>query len=136
MGKEIIEIEGHVGVDAKRGIGKGAQMLVFSVAVTFSYKKYGSEEYEKRTTWYQVQVWDKLKANYFADKIKKGDLVTVAGRPIVKASLTPEGEAVAQIVIMANEIKSDKYQLPTESEITIDNYIKSAPKIIDDGIPF
>ena len=71
------QLIGFLGADPERkenGSGKGYAVL--SVATTTSWKKANSEEWETRTEWYRVEVWDKQAARL---NLSKGDKVLVVG---------------------------------------------------------
>ncbi|MFQ5492685.1 MAG: single-stranded DNA-binding protein [Candidatus Dojkabacteria bacterium] len=75
---------------------EGKNYAKFSLAVN----QYMGKERDERTTFYNVLVFNKSHSK--ADKIKKGDLLLVDGRPDVDAYLSNEGEAKASLVVYAD----------------------------------
>ena len=79
---------------------EGRHYARFSVGVN----EYLGKDREERTTFYNCLVMnDKLTDN--AGKIVKGDLVMVDGRPDVDAYISNEGEAKANLIILADRFK-------------------------------
>lgn len=71
----------------------------FSVAVN----EYLGKDREARTTFFNVLVFNKTSEN--TNKILKGDLVMVDGRPDVDAYISNEGEARANLIVIADRWK-------------------------------
>lgn len=88
---QFITIAGNVGKDAElRQTQNGDAVLGFSVAV--------NNGKDKPATWYDVSVWGK-RAQSLSGMIRKGDKITVMGRPTARAH-----EGKAYLGVMANEI--------------------------------
>lgn len=75
---------------------EGKPYARFSLAVN----EYLGKDKDERTTFYNVLIFNKTSAN--ADKITKGNLVMVDGRPDVDAYISNEGNAKANLVVVAN----------------------------------
>jgi single-strand DNA-binding protein len=80
----------------------GKQYAKFSLAVNEYLGGKGKEAKEK-TYFYNILVFNKSLTR--TDKIKKGDLVMVDGRPEVDPYISNEGEAKASMVVYANRWK-------------------------------
>ncbi len=70
----------------------------FSIAVN----RYRGKELEEEATFYEVVNFGK-NAEQIADKVKKGDLVSVIGRPKAEGYLSKEGEPKAQLKVVAEK---------------------------------
>jgi len=60
---------------------KGSKDLNFSVAYNKPLKN-SNNEYENQTNWYRCSLWNK-QAEYWCNKINKGDLVYLEGEPSI-----------------------------------------------------
>lgn len=78
---------------------EGKKYARFSVAVN----EYLGKDKDSKSYFYNVLIFNKTSTN--AEKIKKGDLVMVDGRPEVDAYLSNEGEVRGNIVVIANKWK-------------------------------
>jgi single-stranded DNA-binding protein len=78
---------------------EGKKYARFSLAVN----EYLSKTKESKSYFYNILIFNKTSIN--AEKIKKGDLVMVDGRPEVDAYLSNEGEIKGNIVVVANKWK-------------------------------
>lgn len=78
---------------------EGKKYARFSLAVN----EYMSKTKESKSYFYNILIFNKTSLN--AEKIKKGDLVMVDGRPEVDAYLSNEGEIKGNIVVVANKWK-------------------------------
>jgi single-stranded DNA-binding protein len=75
---EYLEVIGHVG---KVTAGKGEKPYTrLSVAVSTNYRD-KHNEFKEYTNWYTVTIWDKKRADYYKDTVKKGDMVFASGQP-------------------------------------------------------
>lgn len=75
---------------------EGKPYARFSLAVN----EYLGKDKDERTTFYNVLIFNKTSVN--AEKITKGNLVMVDGRPEVDAYISNEGNAKANLVVVAN----------------------------------
>jgi len=78
---------------------EGKKYARFSLAVN----EYLTKTKESKSYFYNILIFNKTSIN--AEKIKKGDLVMVDGRPEVDAYLSNEGEIKGNIVVVANKWK-------------------------------
>ena len=78
---------------------EGKKYARFSLAVN----EYLNKTKESKSYFYNILIFNKTSVN--AEKIKKGDLVMVDGRPEVDAYLSNEGEIKGNIVVVANKWK-------------------------------
>lgn len=78
---------------------EGKTYARFSLAVN----EFLGKDKDERTTFYNVLIFNKTSVS--ADKISKGDLVMVDGRPDVDAYLANDGTAKANLVVVANRWK-------------------------------
>lgn len=78
---------------------EGKKYARFSLAVN----EYLGKDKDERTTFYNVLIFNKTCDS--ADKIIKGDLVMVDGRPDVDAYISNEGEAKANLIVFADRWK-------------------------------
>ncbi|MEB3189054.1 MAG: single-stranded DNA-binding protein [Snowella sp.] len=78
---------------------EGKSYARFSVAVN----EFVGSDREQKVTYYNCLVFNRNSIN--AIKIQKGDLVMVDGRPDVDAYLSNEGEAKANLIVVADRFK-------------------------------
>lgn len=78
---------------------EGKTYARFSVAVN----EYLGKDKDEKTTFYNVLVFNKTSTA--VDKINKGDLVMVDGRPDVDAYISNDGTAKANLVVVAERWK-------------------------------
>lgn len=78
---------------------EGKKYAKFSLAVN----QYLGKDKDERPSFYNILVFNK--SHERADKIKKGDLVMIDGRPGVDAYLDSEGQAKASITVFADSWK-------------------------------
>ncbi len=78
---------------------EGRKYARFSLAVN----EYLGKDRDERTTFYNCLIFNKTSEN--AVKIIKGDLVMVDGRPDVDAYISNEGEAKANLIVVADRWK-------------------------------
>lgn len=70
----------------------------FSVAVN----RYLGKEKGSATTFYDCLLFDSKGAGKLAEKISKGSLIAVQGRPEAEGYLSKEGEAKAQLKVLVS----------------------------------
>jgi single-strand DNA-binding protein len=74
-----IQLIGNLGKKPElKRVGGGNAVLSFSLAVTKSFKKQTSTEWEQTTTWFNIVVWGK-KAETLSKILDKGSKVFVEG---------------------------------------------------------
>ena len=78
---------------------EGKKYARFTIAVN----EYLGKDKDQKTYFYNCLIFNKTSDQ--AEKIKKGDLVMVDGRPEVDAYLSNEGEAKGNIVVIAHKWK-------------------------------
>jgi single-strand DNA-binding protein len=78
---------------------EGKKYARFSLAVN----EYIGKDREERTTFYNCLVFNKTSDS--VNKINKGDLVMVDGRPDVDAYISNDGEAKANLIVIAEKWK-------------------------------
>jgi single-strand DNA-binding protein len=94
-----ITVTGNVGRDPEYGMTKsGATMLKFSIA---SNRK---EQGEDITTWFNVTVFGQ-NADFWKDKLHKGDKALAIGRFSVRSYAKQDGSNGVSYDIVANEIE-------------------------------
>ena len=145
MAFEEIEIEGFVGQNPKYSSNsRYPDMLSFSVGVSQSKKNKQTDEWESKTTWYDVVSWNGDKSKYIYDRVLKGDKVVVKGKPSVKVWNGNDGNPKATISINLTKIalmkkESDNGEstsaLPQNNSSVVMSQ-KQAEEFTDDEIPF
>ena len=145
MAFEEIEIEGFVGQNPKYSSNsRYPDMLSFSVGVSQSMKNKQTDEWESKTTWYDVVSWNGDKSKYIYDRVLKGDKVVVKGKPSVKIWNDKDENPKATISINLSKIALMKKESDNEEsthslsphESTAIIAQKQAEEFIDDEIPF
>ncbi|MBN1916127.1 single-stranded DNA-binding protein [Candidatus Dojkabacteria bacterium] len=87
---------------------KGKKFGTFSLAVNRYIEKAdnkkGSSKEEKKeeTTFYEIVSFGK-KGEAVSERIRKGELIVVTGRPAAEAYLSKDGEAKAQLKVVARD---------------------------------
>lgn len=87
---------------------KGKKFGTFSLAVnryigkTSDKKGAKKEEKQEDTTFYEVVSFGK-RGEAVSERIKKGDLMTVLGRPVAEAYLSKKGEAKSLLKVIARD---------------------------------
>jgi single-strand DNA-binding protein len=90
---QLLTIAGNVGKDAElRNTQGGDSVLGFSLAVDNGKDRDGNK---RPATWYDCSIWGK-RANSFQGHIRKGDKLTLSGRPSARAH---EGKAYLGISV-------------------------------------
>lgn len=110
--------------------GSGTAVATFVVAIDRDYKK---KDGTKETDFIPIEVLGKT-AEYCANYIVKGDLVSLQGSIRVNNYQTQEGEKKVFTKVNANSIKR-----LTGSNKEIEREYKFEPKavdVLDDGLPF
>ena len=96
-------ITGRLTQDAKITTTRDNKQVVhFSVAENESYRKKGSTEITKLTTYFDCSYWISPKV---ATWLKKGVLVELRGRAGSEAYINNEGKAVSKLTINARDIR-------------------------------
>lgn len=108
-----MEFTGRITADAKISTVKGDKEVInFWVAMNERYRPKGSTETKEFVTYINVAWW---LGTGIAKILRKGAIVTVAGRIFPSAYTNMQGEAVGSINCNANEIKliqSAKTEVP------------------------
>ena len=104
MSLEEIELEGFVGQNPKYVSTNYPDMLSFSIGVSQSSKNKDTNEWDSKTTWYDVVSWDKNRSDYIFQRVFKGDKVVVKGRPSVRTYTANDGEFKASINVKLERI--------------------------------
>ena len=82
---------------------KGKKFGAFSVAVNrYTDKDKKGKEKEEHTTFYEIVSFGK-RGEAVSEYIKKGDLMSVMGRPEAQAYLSKDGEAKAKLKVVAEK---------------------------------
>ena len=147
MAFEEIEIEGFVGQNPRYSSNSDyPDMLSFSVGVSQSTKNKQTDEWESKTTWYNVVSWRGDKSKYIFDRVLRGDKVVVKGVPSVRLWDDKEGRTKATISINLKKIAlmkkesdsgSNHSSPPTEpQESTAVVSPKQVEEFDDNQIPF
>ena len=129
MSIEEIEIEGFVGQNPKYASEKYPDMLSFSVGVSQGIKNKQTNEWESKTSWYDVVSWDKEKSAYLFQRLFKGDKVIVKVRPSVRSYIGKDGEAKASITISLTKIALMKKEGDNAMQDTMHATAKSAAQV-------
>lgn len=87
-----------------RKTGNGKSVCTFSMATTKSFKKHGSSEWEKTTTWWNIVIWGD-KADKMAALLDKGSQVFVEGEGRQNKYTDKTGIERVSLDIHAEEIK-------------------------------
>jgi len=104
MSIEEIEIEGYIAKNPIYSSTNFPDMLTFSVGVSQSSKNKDTDQWESKTTWYNVASFNKEKSAYLFSKIRRGDKVVVKGKPTARAWIDKEGQAKAAVSIAISKI--------------------------------
>lgn len=100
MNLQQLLVMGRSTIDAEVLVSReGKKYARFSVAVN----EYLGRDKEEKTSYYNCLIFNKTAEN--ASSIKKGDLVMVDGRPDVDAYISNDGEAKANLVLVADRWK-------------------------------
>lgn len=145
MAFEEIEIEGFVGQNPRYSSNIDyPDMLSFSVGVSQSTKNKQTDEWESKTTWYNVVSWKGDKSKYIFDRVLRGDKVVVKGVPSVRVWNDKDGQTKAtisinlkKIALMKKESDSDNNNsslAPHKSALVISP--KQVEEFYDDEVPF
>lgn len=98
-----MEFTGRITANAKTCTVKGNKELVtFSVALNDRYRDKATGETKQFVTFINIAWW---RGTGIAKILKKGAIVTIAGRLAVNGYTDKEGRAKASITCHANEIK-------------------------------
>lgn len=105
MSKLKVVAIGHLGRDCSvKHLDGGSCAINFSIACTERYKDKTGTPHEK-TTWLDCVLWRKPESLKIADYLKKGQLVSIEGKPDVRAWLSKEGgEPRAAIQVRVDEL--------------------------------
>lgn len=76
---------------------EGKKYAKFGLAIN----EYRGKDREEKTTFYEILIFNKSAEK--SDKVKKGALVMIHGRPEVDAYLSKTGEAKANLVVFADK---------------------------------
>lgn len=145
MAIEEIEIEGFVGQNPKYSSNSNyPDMLSFSVGVSQSTKNKQTDEWESKTTWYNVVSWNGDKSKYIFDRVLKGDKVVVKGKPSVRVWNGNDENPKATISINLSKIALMKKEGDNDGSNNSLPLYKSAAVVspeqveefYDDPIPF
>ena len=126
--KNFVEIAGNLTRDPEmRSTPKGMPVLNFSIASN-RYRKNG-DEFEKETSYFDVQCWDKLAENVYSE-CRKGTPVKVTGRLKQDRWTGRDGKNASKIIIVADNVNRQERQ-PRE-------YQEDCPQIQEhqEGYPF
>lgn len=77
----------------------GKQFSAFSVAVN----RYMGKDQDSQAQYYDCLVFGEKQASNAYNKIKKGDIVTLWGRPETEAYINKEGEPKANIKVIVDD---------------------------------
>ncbi len=128
-------IAGACGKDAElRRTGQGEEVLNWSIAVSNGKDKDGNH---RPATWYDAALWGK-RAESLAPHIKKGDKLTLIGRPSVRVH---DGKAyfgitVEDLTFMGASERSDGGSVSRHSEPNGKREPPSRADLDEDSIPF
>ena len=99
-------IIGIVGKDAEVRQAPNGQAIGFSVAVHDTYKDKTTGEKKEKTTWYKATYWKGLnESTKVADYLKKGQTVSIVGKPYADAYLNKENKAVGEQCIRVERLE-------------------------------
>ena len=101
-------IEGNLTKDPEmRYTAKGMHVLHLSIASN-RYRKNG-DEFEKETSYFDVQCWDKLAENVY-NECRKGTPVIVTGRLKQDRWMGRDGKNASKIIIVADNVNRQERQ--------------------------
>jgi len=93
---------GHVGRSPDVKDVNGTTVCNFSVAVTDVWTKDGQKH--EKTNWYKVAAWSKL-GDVCGQYVTKGMQIMVTGNVEARAYIGKDGNAKAELVLTAREVK-------------------------------
>jgi len=90
-------------------LGKDPEMKYFEsgkVVASFSIanKEWDSKAKENKTSWYNVEVWDK-QAEIIGEYVKQGHKIAVSGELYTQKWQDNEGNEKSKVVIKANKVE-------------------------------
>ena len=114
-------VEGSLVRDAEvKTLGNGSMVCNFSIATNRYYKK--NENFEKETSYFDVQAWGKL-AEACGSKGQKGRWVRVVGRLKQDRWATQDGKSMSKIIIVPDHVefrqKKDEQDIPPPDNANI-----------------
>lgn len=133
---QLLVIAGNVGKGGElRTTQSGDKVLGFSLAVDNGKDRNGNK---RPATWYDCSLWGK-RAEALAPHIRKGDKLTLTGRPSARAH-----DGKAYLGISVNDLtfqggKPDNHRSPTENPgapASGGGYGGAPASALDDEIPF
>lgn len=104
MDMQKLILMGHATHDAELIAAKkkgGKDFAKFGMAVN----RYLGKDKGNEVTFYECLLFGEKSINSAKDKIKKGDLITVDGRPQAEAYLSKDGEAKANLVVLVDNFR-------------------------------
>ena len=102
MSLNQILLIGNAGRDAElRYTQNGAAVANFSIAVTRRYQS--RDEMREDTEWFNVSAWER-RAEFVAERVKRGNRVFVDGRLSTREYTTGNGEARTSLDVTANRV--------------------------------
>lgn len=82
--------------------GSGAAVCNFTIPVTERWKD-RSDQWQERTTWYEVAVWGK-RGEWCAEWLRKGSVVTVSGNVDARGWVNKKGDVSTAITLRARDV--------------------------------
>lgn len=146
MSKLKLDAIGHLGHDCSiRHMDSGSSAINFTIACTEKYVDRAGNKHEK-TTWLDCVLWRKPEKLKIADYLKKGTLVSVEGKPDVRAWTGREGDARAVMqlrvdnLILLGGVKNSGSVAETASATNENKIEETAPVFTsaaqEDDLPF
>jgi single-strand DNA-binding protein len=123
---------GHIGRDPElKYTPNGTAVTSFSLAVTREFKNKTTGE--KEADWFNIVCWKK-QAEFVANWIKKGRLVSVVGRLQSRSWVAQDGSKRVSIEVIAEKVAGlDKPKEVSEGQPPADGQFKSGPPAEDEA---
>jgi single-stranded DNA-binding protein len=100
MNYQHITLIGRATADAKSiATDKGKEFATFSLAVN----EYKGKELPAETTFYDCMIFGQKQIEAVTTKVKKGDTITLHGRPAIDAYLSNKSEAKPSVRVLVSE---------------------------------
>lgn len=124
-----IIISGTIGRDAEVKSFENFDIISFPLAVSENFKKNG--EWQKKTEWFECQIFRETAGEKTARNIKKGSVVIVEGKASSSAWVNKDGKATSALRVKVEKFEIAKFADSMPVEMKENHEAK-----IDDDSPF
>jgi single-strand DNA-binding protein len=138
---------GHLGQDPEHSqTNSGKELTRFSLATSYSVRV--NDDWEERTDWHRVVVFDRL-ARIASDRLRKGDPIAVTGRISCRKWTDERGQSRTSWSIVARDLSflrarrdgdsappPSPQRSPDTASVALANGQAGDPVPADDGVPF